>query len=162
MTPLIHYERQRWKKVNFFAKKKTTSSVFVSTCSNAVHAQFHWLAYTRNSRPCVVLGPIWKKRLEVDFFFKSSGPRFWSPRWVENDKRKRFGGVVENCEVQTLSKNRFFLSVRHGRRRGMRLTPWVSISLRFTADVFVICRRCRGTASMAELACETLKCSRCC
>ena len=33
-------------------REKTTSSVFVSTCSNAVHAQFHWLAYTRNTRPC--------------------------------------------------------------------------------------------------------------
>ena len=36
-------------------RKKTTSSVFVSTCSNAVHAQFHWLAYTRNTRPCDVV-----------------------------------------------------------------------------------------------------------
>ena len=36
-------------------REKTTSSVFVSTCSNAVHAQFHWLAYTRNTRPCDVV-----------------------------------------------------------------------------------------------------------
>ena len=50
MTALIHYEHQRWKKINFFAKKKTTS-----TCLNAVHAQLHWLAYTRNSRPCDVV-----------------------------------------------------------------------------------------------------------
>ena len=35
-------------------REKTTSSVFLSTCSNAVHAQFHWLAYTRNTRPCDV------------------------------------------------------------------------------------------------------------
>ena len=94
--------------------------------------------------------------------FQIEWAKVWSPRWVENDKRKGFGGVVENCGVQTLSKNRFFLSVRQGCRRDMRLTPWVSISLWFTAVVFVICRRCRGTASMAELASETLKCSRCC
>ena len=31
MTAPILYERQRWIEVNFFAKK-TTSSVFVSTC----------------------------------------------------------------------------------------------------------------------------------
>ena len=36
-------------------REKTTSSVFVATCSNAVHAQFHWLAYTRNTRPCDVV-----------------------------------------------------------------------------------------------------------
>ena len=36
-------------------REKTTSSVFVSTCSNAVDAQFHWLAYTRNTRPCDVV-----------------------------------------------------------------------------------------------------------
>ena len=53
MTALIHYERQRWKKVNFFAKKLLPRSL--STCSNPVHAQFHWLAYTRNSRPCDVV-----------------------------------------------------------------------------------------------------------
>ena len=78
--------------------------------------------------------------------FQIERAKVWSPRWVENDKRKGFGGVVENCGVQTLSKNRFFWSVRQGRRRGMRLAPWVSISSRFTADIFVICRRCRGTA----------------
>ena len=27
-------------------REKTTSSVFASTCSNVVHAQFHWLAHT--------------------------------------------------------------------------------------------------------------------
>ena len=31
-------------------REKTTSSFFVSTCSNPVHAQFHWIAYTRNTR----------------------------------------------------------------------------------------------------------------
>ena len=31
---------------NQLLREKTTSSVFVSTCSNAVHAQFHWLPYT--------------------------------------------------------------------------------------------------------------------
>ena len=36
-------------------REKTTSSVFLSTCSNAVHAQFHWHAYTRNTRPCDVV-----------------------------------------------------------------------------------------------------------
>ena len=35
---------------NQLLREKTTS-----TCSNAVHAQFHWLAYTRNSRPCDVV-----------------------------------------------------------------------------------------------------------
>ena len=56
MTALTHYERQRWKKINFFAKKPLPRS-FVSTRPNAVHvrAQFHWLAYTRNSRPCDVV-----------------------------------------------------------------------------------------------------------
>ena len=42
------------KKVNFFAKKPLPQ-VFVSTCSNAVHAEFHRLAYTRKSRPCDVV-----------------------------------------------------------------------------------------------------------
>ena len=37
-------------KENQLFREKTTS-----TCSNAVHAQFHWLAYTRNSRPCDVV-----------------------------------------------------------------------------------------------------------
>ena len=37
------------------SREKTTSSVFLSTCSNAVHAQFHWHAYTRNTRPCDVV-----------------------------------------------------------------------------------------------------------
>ena len=41
--------------------EKTTSSVFVSTCSNAVHAQFHWLAYTRNTRPAM-----WRRLLAVE------------------------------------------------------------------------------------------------
>ena len=92
----------------------------------------------------IVLGPIWKKASGSWLLFQIERAKVWSPRWVENDKRKGFGGVVENCGVQTLSKNRFFLSVRQGRRRGMRLTPWVSISLWFTADVFVICSRCRS------------------
>ena len=39
--------------------------------------------------------------------FQIERAKVWSPRWVENDKRKRFGGVVENCEVQTLSKTGF-------------------------------------------------------
>ena len=41
-------------------RERTTSSVFLSTCSNAVHAQFHWLAYTRNTRPCDVFCLQWK------------------------------------------------------------------------------------------------------
>ena len=85
--------------------------------------------------PVIVLGPIWKKASGSWLLFQIERAKVWSPRWVENDKRKGFGGVVENCGVQTLSKNRFFLSVRQGRRRGMRLTPSVSISLWFTAEL---------------------------
>ena len=70
--------------------------------------------------------------------FQIERAKVWSPRWVENDKRKGFGGVVENCGIQTLSKNRFFWSVRQGCRSSMRLTLFVSISLWFTADSFVI------------------------
>ena len=40
--------------------------------------------------------------------FQIERAKVWSPIWVENDKRKGFGRVVENCGVQTLSKNRFF------------------------------------------------------
>ena len=43
-TPTMRKESQ-------LLREKTTSSVFVSTCSNAVHAQFHW----RNTRPCDVV-----------------------------------------------------------------------------------------------------------
>ena len=103
-----------------------------------------------------------KKASRSWLLFQIERAKVWSPRWVENDKRKGFGGVVEICGVQTLSKNRFFWSVRQGRRSSMRLTPFVSISLWFTADSFVICRRCREMASMAELASEILKCSRRC
>ena len=66
--------------------------------------------------------------------FQIEQAKVWSPRWVENDKRKRFGGVVENFEVKTLCKNRFFLSVRQGRRRGMWLHDTVGV------DLFVIYR----------------------
>ena len=77
--------------------------------------------------------------------FQIERAKVWSPGWVENDKRKGFGGVVENCGVQTLSKNRFFWSVRQGRRSSLRLTPFVSISLWFTADSFVISAADVGT-----------------
>ena len=78
-----------------------------------------------------VIGPIWKKASASWLLFQIKRAKVWSSRWVENDKRKGFGGVVENCGLQ----NRFFLSVCQGRRRGMRWTLWVSISLWFAADV---------------------------
>ena len=37
MTALIHYNRQRLKKINFFAKKPLPRSLFQQSCSNAVH-----------------------------------------------------------------------------------------------------------------------------
>ena len=86
-----------------------------------------------------------KKASRSWLLFQIERAKVWSPRWVENDKRKGFGGVVENCGVQTLSKNRFFWSVRQGRRSSMRLTPFVSISLWFTADSFVILAADVGT-----------------
>ena len=54
--------------------------------------------------------------------------RAWSPRWVENDTFWRGSGELR------LWKNRFFLSVRQGRRRGMRLHDTVGV------DLFVIYR----------------------
>ena len=74
--------------------------------------------------------------------FQIERAKVWSSWWVENDKRKSFGGVVVNCGVQTLSKNRFFVSVRQGRRRGRgwhrgcrSLCDLPQTSLRFAADV---------------------------
>ena len=53
MTALIHYERQRWKKVNFFAKKPLPGSLFQ-------HFQMLCMPsfidlHTRNTRPCDVV-----------------------------------------------------------------------------------------------------------
>ena len=48
-------QRTPTMKESQLLREKTTSSVFVSTCSNAVYAQFHWLEYPRNTRPCDVV-----------------------------------------------------------------------------------------------------------
>ena len=54
MTVLIHYERQRWKKVNFFAKKLLPWSLFQHVQTLCMPSVID-LQYTRNTRPCDVV-----------------------------------------------------------------------------------------------------------
>ena len=100
MTALIHYERQRWKKVNFFAKKPLPRSLFQHV-RNAVHAQFHWLAYTRNTRPCDVVCLQSKH-------FRSIAGILLAPR---ADLRARSIAIDREVKHETLPANRTRLLV---------------------------------------------------
>ena len=58
MTALIHYERQWWKKVNFFAKKPLPRSLFqhVQTLCMPSFIDLHTRMHTQHqARPCDVV-----------------------------------------------------------------------------------------------------------
>ena len=123
-----------------------------------------------------------KKASRSWLLFQIERAKVWSPRWVENDKRKGFGGVVENCGVQTLSKKPVFL-IGSSRPSEQHAVDTVRVDLfviyrrllcDFAADVGtwprwpsllvkhwsvrVVTRKCSGCSRVAEGHFGVLKC----
>ena len=75
--------------------REKTSSVFVSTCSNAVHAQFHWLAYVHTQHQAM-----WRRLLAVETLPIDR----WHDRTTGEDLRARSIAIMVKHE--TLPANR--------------------------------------------------------